>query len=134
MATNILGVDDPLTRRQFFARLRRLGFNKSRLQMARNGLTYRKDLEDGASVLVTVPKGHDSTFTISGRVPYSGIYILDREAADNLSACGNYKRLGNRNPTWGTPVVPEDLFCNNMLEVCLGLLSGDILVGTEAPY
>lgn len=134
MATNILGVDAPLTRRQFFARLRKLGFSKSGIQLARNALSYRKDLDSGVAVLVTVPKGHESTFHISGRVPYSGIYILDRLAADNLSACGNYKRLGNRNPIWGTPVVPEDLFCNNMLEVCLGLLSGDITVGTEAAY
>jgi hypothetical protein len=134
MATNILGVDAPLTRRQFFARLRKLGFSKSGIQLARNALSYRKDLDSGVAVLVTVPKGHESTFHISGRVPYSGIYILDRLAADNLSACGNYKRLGNRNPIWGTPVVPEDLFCNNMLEVCLGLLSGDISVSTEAPY
>jgi len=134
MTTNIIGVDDPLTRRQFFARLRRLGFSKSGIRVASNGLTYRKSLDSGVAVLVTVPKGHESTFQITGRVPYSGIYILDRLAADNLSACGNYKRLGNRNPTWGTPVVPEDLFCNNMLEVCLGILSGDITVGMEQAY
>lgn len=118
MATNILGVDAPLTRRQFFARLRKLGFNKSGIQMTRSGLTYRKTLDDGVSVLVTIPKGHESTFHILGRVPYRGIYIEHR----------------GRNLTWATPVVPEDLFCNNMLEVCLGLLSGDILVGTEATY
>jgi hypothetical protein len=118
MATNNHDLNDPLTRRQFFARLRTLGFSKSGIQLARNALTYRKDLDGGGYVLVTVPKGHESTFHISGRVPYSGIYVEHRE----------------RNPTWGTPVVPEDLFCNNMLEVCLGLLSGDILVGTEAPY
>ena len=58
MATNILGVDAPLTRRQFFARLRKLGFNKSGIQMARNGLTYRKTFDDGVSVLVTIPKVH----------------------------------------------------------------------------
>ena len=118
MATNILGVDAPLTRRQFFARLRKLGFSKSGIQLARNALSYRKDLDSGVSVLVTVPKGHESTFHISGRVPYRGIYVKHRA----------------RNPAWGTPVVPEDLFCNNMLEVCLGLLSGDISVSTEATY
>jgi hypothetical protein len=118
MTTNIIGVDAPLTRRQFFARLRRLGFSKSSMQMARNALTYRKTLDDGVSVLVTVPKGHEGTFHITGRVPYSGIYVKHRE----------------RNPTWVTPVVPEDLFCNNMLEVCLGILSGDITVGMEQAY
>ena len=103
--------NNPLTRRQFFSRIRKLGFSKSSMQMARNALTYRKDIGDGF-VLVPIPKGHESTFIITGRVPYSGIYV---NAAD-------------RTPNWGTPVVPEDLYCSNMLEVCFALLSGDINV------
>jgi hypothetical protein len=114
MATNTLGVDAPLTRRQFFARIRKLGFSKSGLQMARNGLTYRKDTGSGF-VLVTVPKGHESTFTITGNVPYSGIFV----------------KATNPPRAWGTQVVPEDLYCHNMLEVCLDLLSGVITVGGD---
>jgi len=100
-----------LTRRQFFARIKKLGFSKSRLQMTRIGLTYEKLLEDGGRVTLTVPKYHESTFHILGPVPYSGIFVQD---------------LGDRNPNWGNVVNPKNLGLNNMLEVCLGLLSGGI--------
>ena len=106
--------DNPLTRRQVFSRIRTLGFSKAGLQMARNALTYRKDIGDGF-VLVSIPKGHESTFIITGAVPYSGIFV----------------KAGARRVGWGIPVVPEDLYCHNMLEVCLDLLSGVITVGAD---
>ena len=37
-----------LTRKQFFARMRKIGFKKSRIQMTRIGITYRND--DGITV------------------------------------------------------------------------------------
>lgn len=98
-----------LTRRQFFARMRKLGFNKSRLQMTRIGITYSND----AGVSVTVPKHHESTFTILGETPISGIYVED---------------IG-RKVGWGTLVKPSDLGMGNMLEVCLGLLDGRVVTG-----
>ena len=97
-----------LTRKQFFARMRKIGFKKSRLQMTRIGITYQN--EEGVSV--TVPKHHESTFHILGEVPYSGIFVEDIGKPTN----------------WGVPVTPADLGLNNMLEVCLGLCRGEILM------
>jgi len=99
-----------ITRRQFFGKMRSLGFSKSRIQMTRIGLTYEKDDDDGR-VTVTVPKYHESTFTILGDVSYSGIFM---------------ETIDDRPVNWGTPVVPSDLGLGNMLEVCLGLCSGTI--------
>ena len=98
-----------LTRRQFFARMRKLGFSKSRLQMTRIGLTYVKDDANGR-VTVTVPKYHEGTFTILGDTPNSGIFVEDIGKEIN----------------WGIPVNPSAIGLNNMLEVCLGLCSGNI--------
>ena len=105
-----------ITRRQFFGRMRSLGFSKSRLQMTRIGLTYEKDDEDGR-VTVTVPKYHDSTFTILGDVPYSGIFV---------------EKIEGRPVNWGTPVEPSDLGLDSMLEVCLGLCKEEITF--QKPY
>lgn len=95
-----------LSRRQFFARMRKLGYSKSRLQMTRIGITY----DNGEGVSVTVPKHHESTFHILGNVPFSGIFVEDIGKQTN----------------WGIPVTPADLGLSNMLEVCLGLCNGDI--------
>jgi len=102
---------EPMTRRQFFGRLRTLGFKKSRLQMTRIGLTYEKDAGEGRRILVTVPKYHSQTFTITGPTPNSGIFVQE---------------IPGRPVNWGTPVRLEDLGFANMLEVCIGLCSGDI--------
>lgn len=98
------------TRRQFFGRMRTLGFKKSRLQMTRVGLTYEKITDDGR-VVVTVPKYHSQTFTILGDTPNSGIFV---------------EKIDGRPVNWGTPVAPADLGLENMLEVCLGLCDGTI--------
>ena len=99
-----------ITRRQFFARWRALGFKKSRLQMTRIGLTYERRDDDG-EVLVVVPKYHESTFHILGDVPYSGIFVK-----------------ANDRTQWGIHVRPELLEKESMLEVCLGLVSGEIVL------
>lgn len=98
-----------LTRRQFFARLRSLGFSKSRIQMTRIGLSYEKEVEHGR-ITVSVPKHHESTFHILGDVPYSGIFV---------------EKTDGRAVNWGTPVDTKALGLT-MLEVCLGLCSGGI--------
>ncbi len=102
---------NPMTRRQFFGQLRRLGFKKSRIQMTRIGLTYEKE-EAGSRVTVSVPKHHEQTFHILGDVPYSGIFV---QAID-----------GGRQVNWGIPVRLDDLGFANMLEVCIALCSGNI--------
>jgi hypothetical protein len=102
---------NPLTRRQFFGRLRTLGFKKAPYQMTRVGLTYVKE-ENGDRVTVTVPKHHEQTFHILGDVPYSGIFV---QAID-----------GGREVNWGIPVRLDDLGFANMLEVCIALCSGNI--------
>jgi len=100
-----------MTRRQFFARLKKLGYSKSNLQMTRMGLTYVKEDEECGRVTVTVPKGHEQTFTILGDVPYSGIFVENT----------------GRQLNWGTPVTPGNLGLSNMLEVCLGLCKEEIV-------
>ena len=95
-----------LTRKQFFARMRKIGYKKSDLQMTRTAITYRND----EGVMVTVPKHHEQTFHILGDVPYSGIFV------ENIG----------RQVNWGIPVTPSDVGLNNMLEVCLGLCRGEI--------
>lgn len=103
-----------MNRRKFFAQMRKLGFSKSRFQMTRIGLTYEKDA-DGNRISVTVPKHHESTFTILGDVPYSGIFVDS----------------AGKKVNWGTPVSPNDLGLTNMLEVCLGLCNGSITYSKE---
>ena len=78
--------------------------------MTRIGLTYEKE-GGGDRVTVTVPKHHSSTFHILGDVPYSGIF---------------HEAIEGRPVNWGVSVAPQDLGLENMLEVCLGLLSGEI--------
>ena len=77
--------------------------------MTRIGLTYDKDGDHRVSV--TVPKHHEQTFTILGDVPYSGIFV---------------QAIEGRSANWGIPVEPQSLGLDSMLEVCLGLLSGEI--------
>ena len=97
-----------LTRKQFFARMRKIGFSKSDLQLTRIGITYKNK----QGITVTIPKHHESTFHILGNVEYKGIFIEDHGQLIN----------------WGIPVAPRDLGLNNMLEVCLGLCSGQITI------
>tara|TARA_B100001769_G_C21792006_1_gene431729 strand:- start:13 stop:366 length:354 start_codon:yes stop_codon:yes gene_type:complete len=103
-----------LTRRQFFARMRKLGYSKSRFQLTRVGVTYEKEDDDGR-VTVTIPKHHESTFHILGDTPNSGIFVEDN----------------GRETNWGIPVTPQDIGFNNMLEVCLGLCSGEVKMSKE---
>jgi len=100
-----------ITRRQFFSRMRKLGYSKSNLQMTRIGLTYEKKVGNDR-ISVTVPKHHEQTFTILGEVPYSGIFV------ENIGKQVN----------WGIPVAPADLGMKSMLEVCLGLCDGTIML------
>ena len=101
-----------LSRKQFFARMRKIGFSKSHMQMTRTGVTYRNDV---AGVTVTVPKQHEQTFHILGNVPYSGIFVEDTKNKSN----------------WGIPVNPSNLGLSGMLEVCLGLCTGELCFGPE---
>ena len=103
-----------LTRRQFFARMRKLGYSKSRYQLTRIGVTYEKEDDEGR-VTVTIPKHHESTFHILGDTPNSGIFVEDN----------------GRETNWGIPVTPQDIGFNNMLEVCLGLCSGEVQMNKE---
>ncbi len=82
-----------ITRRQFFARLRSLGFKKARFQDTRSAITYEREpgefsgckydwRGDGTTSLpdsdqrvrVTVPKGHTTIVHILGG-SYSGYHI-----------------------------------------------------------
>lgn len=96
-----------ISRRQFFARMRKLGFSKSRFQLTRVGVTYERE-DDGERVSVTVPKNHSNTFQILGNVPYSGIFVR----------CSEESR-----PNWGVH-IPEDM---DPLQACLDICSGAIV-------
>jgi len=63
----------PLTRRQFYARLRREGFAKSPMQMTRAGVTYTKGTGRDM-VSVTIPKDHSHTAMVFGQgLPLTGV-------------------------------------------------------------
>jgi hypothetical protein len=98
-----------MNRRKFFAQLKKHGFSKSDLQMTRVGLTYDRP-HNGGRIRVTVPKSHSETFTILGPVNYSGIFVNG-----DLKQCN-----------WGSVVKPSEFGMENMLEVCIALISGDL--------
>ena len=99
-----------MERRKFFTEMRKIGFKKSYMQMTRTGVSY----VNGDNVMVTIPKGHEETFMISGDVPYSGVF----HAPDS-------------GKNWGIEVDLEGLGLDCMLEVCLGLCDGTIEMGGE---
>jgi len=105
----------PLTRRQFFTRLRAAGFSKSNLQLSRISLTYERKDAEGRREVLSVPKQHEETFHVLGsHVPYSGVW----------------NRAGSR-VRWGNLIDPDAVGLHSMLEVALGLVTGDLTV--EAP-
>ena len=101
----------PLTRRQFFSRLRAAGFSKSNLQLSRISLTYERKDADGRRETLSVPKHHDNNFHVLGNVPYSGMW--------------NRAGSGVR---WGRIFDPAAAGLDSMLEVALGLVTGDLTV------
>ena len=105
----------PITRRQFFSRLRAAGFSKSNLQLSRTSLTYERKDTEGRREVLSVPKRHEETFHVLGNVPYSGVWSRAR---------GLRHRRGNL-------IDPAAVGLHSMLEVALGLVTGDLTV--EAP-
>ena len=92
-----------MNRRSFFARMRKLGFSKSNLQMTRMGISYVRD-----GTLVTVPKSHEQTVMITGDPVWNGIYTSSTSA-------------------WGKYIDPASLGKSNLLEVVHGMFSGEIV-------
>ena len=90
----------PITRRQFFARLRKVGFTKAYMQLSRNSVSYEREDE-----IITLPKGHTQIIQVMGDVPYSGWHI----------AYGTKHCLGS--------AIPEGW---DLLATVLGLVTGDI--------
>lgn len=95
-----------MTRRSFFARMRKLGFEKSAMQLTRVGISYKR-----GDTLVTVPNSHEGTVMILGG-EWSGTYTTHPSA-------------------WGTHVNPADLGKENLLEVVYGMFTGEIVKGGE---
>jgi hypothetical protein len=96
-----------ITRRQFFAQLKKRGFSKSRLQLARTTLTYERELD---RIFVTVPKHHSNTFHIlggTGDIP-RGFFVRSK----------NPPVLGIQLPMELCP-----------LQLCLDVLDGNLEVG-----
>jgi len=50
-----------ITRKQFFARMRKLGFGKARMELSRNSVTYERE-----GIRVTLPKGHTQLVMVMG--------------------------------------------------------------------
>ena len=67
-----------ITRRQFWAALRKLGYRKAGLQMTRTALTYENEKFDADSkephITVTLPKHHEEVVWIMGDTPFSGMW------------------------------------------------------------
>ena len=99
-----------MTRRQFFGAMKTAGFSKSRLQMTRNSLTYQRGSAPNQTT-VTVPKDHSNTFTILGGDGITGIFL---------------KKVEGRDINWGNVIDPSDLGLNNMLEICIGIVTNNI--------
>lgn len=100
-----------MKRRSFLKKMRDIGFAKSQLQMARNGLTYYHKERD---IMVTIPKGHEQTVMISG----SGDF-----GADGLWTTSEV--------SWGKYVSPEVLkncMCENILELIYRIFAGDVVL------
>ena len=117
-----------ITRRQFFARLRKLGFSKADMELSRNSITYERKpgeaqgldceydwlgtgencLPDAdANVRITLPKGHTQVVQVMGG-RYSGWHI----------------EHGGRH-VMGRP-IPEGW---DLLSTVLGLFNGAISTG-----
>jgi len=81
-----------MNRRSFFAKMRGIGFSKSRMQMTRTAITY-DFMDDRGRVSVSIPKGHEGTFIILGSLARSlainGIYTNgDRPWSQEFSGDG----------------------------------------------
>lgn len=121
----------PITRKQFFSRLRKLGFKKADMELSRNSITYERRAgaaqaatkecpydwqrngvsyglpDEGVDVRITLPKGHTQVVqVIGGR--YSGWHI----------------EHGGRH-VMGSP-IPEGW---DLLGTVLGLFNGGIGIG-----
>ena len=60
-----------LTRRQFFARLRKLGYKRSEFEWSRMSISYEKTI-NGRLLTITLPKHHTSVVQVVGPVEWSG--------------------------------------------------------------
>ena len=60
-----------LTRRQFFARLRKLGYKRSEFEWSRNSISYETDV-NGRILTITLPKHHTNVVQVVGPVKWSG--------------------------------------------------------------
>ena len=92
-------IDTGLTRRQFFARMRKEGFKRSPLQMTRIGVSYSR-----GGCMVTIPKNHEQTAIITGGPPeWGGVWCW--------TGCKDSALL---------------LGCENLLDVILAVIRGQI--------
>lgn len=112
-------VGEPLNRREFFARLRSLGFKRSPMQVTRAGVTYYNANLD---IMVTLPRHHEKTVMVTAPKPQyrglTGIFVAVSE---------------DTRPAWGKAVRPSDLRandCSNLMEVIVRIL--DKVVSWEA--
>ena len=96
---------NPLGRREFFARLRKIGFKRSALQMTRTATTYRHEIAD---IMLTLPKSHmQSVIVTAPRQPVlTGIYTTGQAR-------------------WGKQIEPELMEahdCANLLEIMVKIM------------
>ncbi len=66
-----------ITRRQFFARLRKIGYKRSEMELSRNSITYykgewKKEGEEGGRVMITLPTTHTDVVQVMGPVTWRG--------------------------------------------------------------
>ena len=103
----------PLTRRQFYGKLRAAGFTRSALQMTRQGVTYAKG-KGPNMVTVTIPKDHTGTAMIfGGSLPLTGVM---------------YDTSEGRTAPFGRGFDPAELGLPCFLWVVLALAAGQITI------
>lgn len=99
-----------LTRRQFFARLRKVGYKRAEMELSRNSITYEKECEKTKRIIhITLPTSHTDVVQVMGPVLWRGWHAQKSYA------------------TWHQP-VPEGW---DLLHTILGLASGWLILAAE---
>lgn len=96
-----------MTRRQFFASMRSIGYKKSPMQLTRMGVSYVN-----GRTMVTIPKGHEQTIMVSLSGDWrSGTWTSSENGFGTHVDRGSLDNLG----------------CSNLLEFVFRLMRGDFV-------
>ena len=67
---------EPITRRQFFARLRKVGYKRAEMELSRNSITYEKVCEKTKRIIsISLPTTHTEVVQVMGPVLWRGWHV-----------------------------------------------------------